>query len=214
MFGSSICNALSGKCICKVNVEGARCDKCKDGFFGISGSDLAGCSHCDCSVKGTVAGNNVCDKTTGQCLCKEGFTGRQCSTCKEGYFGYPPSAPTECKECDCYPSGSTNMTCDQSGQCFCRKRYFDRGCSSIQIGYFSASVWQLWFSSISATVLSPVSFFLKHTVIVKLYYIISWRVVVVCFFKLIICCWAFKREEINMAKQGKNIHIDQFINIP
>ena len=142
-------------------MEGDRCNVCKDGYYGLSGSVLSGCNSCQCSATGTIAGNNVCDKTSGQCLCKEGFTERQCTTCKEGYFGYPPSAPTECKECDCNPSGSLNMTCGQSGQCFCRDKYFNRECSSIQIGHFSANVWQLWFSSISADVFSPVSFLSK-----------------------------------------------------
>ena len=158
-FGSEICDRFSGKCICKVNVEGEQCNVCKDEYYGLSGADLSGCKPCECSLVATIARNNVCDKTSGQCLCKEGFTGRKCSTCMEGFYGYPPSAPTECKECNCNPSGSLNMNCDQSGQCFCRDRYYNRGCSSIQIGYFSASVWQLWFSSVSAVVSSSVSLY-------------------------------------------------------
>ncbi|XP_066933957.1 laminin subunit gamma-1-like [Clytia hemisphaerica] len=158
LFGSHICDPLSGKCICKIFVEGDRCDTCKDGFFGLSGELIQGCDVCDCSTSGTVAGQQVCNKTSGQCLCKEGFTDRRCSTCKPGYYGFPVSAPSQCVECNCNPSGSVNMTCDQSGQCFCRDFYFDRTCSSIRIGYFSANVWQLWFGSISAVVSSPVAY--------------------------------------------------------
>ena len=157
MFNSHICDPLSGKCICKIFVEGDRCDTCKDGFFGLSGALEQGCDVCDCSTSGTVAAQQICDKSSGQCLCKEGFTDRRCSTCKSGYYGFPVSAPSQCVECNCNPSGSVNMTCDQSGQCFCRDFYFDRTCSSIRIGYFSANVWQLWFGSISAVVSSPVS---------------------------------------------------------
>lgn len=31
---SGICNNLGGQCICKTNVDGRRCDRCKLGFFG------------------------------------------------------------------------------------------------------------------------------------------------------------------------------------
>jgi len=158
-FSSSICDPLTGKCICKNFVQGSRCEQCKDGFYGLVGDLINGCNPCDCSPAGTLAGQEICNKKDGQCLCKDGFTDRRCSTCKPGYYGYPVSAPSECKECECNPAGSLNMTCDLSGQCFCRRNYFNRQCSSLTIGYFSASVWQLWFSSLSAVVSSPVSSF-------------------------------------------------------
>ena len=34
----------AGKCRCKENVEGPRCDQCKAGFFGLSESNPKGCT--------------------------------------------------------------------------------------------------------------------------------------------------------------------------
>ncbi|ODN05050.1 Basement membrane-specific heparan sulfate proteoglycan core protein [Orchesella cincta] len=37
------------QCICKVNVQGARCDQCKRGYFGLSSTRPEGCLACFCS---------------------------------------------------------------------------------------------------------------------------------------------------------------------
>lgn len=50
---------------------------------------------------------------TGQCVCKEGFTGRQCDTCAFGYRGFP-----ECVRCECNSAGSTNS--DPCAPCTCK----------------------------------------------------------------------------------------------
>lgn len=34
---------VSGQCRCKEHVVGSRCQQCRDGFFGLSASDPAGC---------------------------------------------------------------------------------------------------------------------------------------------------------------------------
>lgn len=158
LFGSTICDAFTGKCLCKSNVIGTRCDTCDDGYYGLSGSIMNGCKTCACSVFGTAGGSRICDKTTGQCPCKNGFYGRTCTTCKVGYYGYPVGGPSECRECNCNPSGSFNLTCEVSGQCFCRSFYYGRQCEQIRIGYYSPGLNQLQFSSRLATVSSPVSF--------------------------------------------------------
>lgn len=40
---SSECDVLSGQCVCKENVEGRRCDRCKPGFFNMRREDPDGC---------------------------------------------------------------------------------------------------------------------------------------------------------------------------
>lgn len=36
---------VAGQCRCKANVDGARCDRCKAGFFGLSADDPQGCQR-------------------------------------------------------------------------------------------------------------------------------------------------------------------------
>uniref|UniRef100_W5M522 Laminin, alpha 1 n=1 Tax=Lepisosteus oculatus TaxID=7918 RepID=W5M522_LEPOC len=42
------CEEDLGNCVCKDNVGGAGCDECKQGTFGLSADDPAGCSPCFC----------------------------------------------------------------------------------------------------------------------------------------------------------------------
>ncbi|XP_069463573.1 laminin subunit alpha-2 isoform X3 [Ambystoma mexicanum] len=42
------CTDETGQCTCKVNVEGAHCDRCKPGTFGLSAGDPVGCGSCYC----------------------------------------------------------------------------------------------------------------------------------------------------------------------
>ncbi|XP_057289958.1 laminin subunit gamma-1-like [Hydractinia symbiolongicarpus] len=157
LFGSSVCNAVTGVCFCKSNVQGATCNVCKDGYFGLSPTILNGCSACACYAFGTVGGTVVCNKTSGLCPCKAGFTGRTCSNCKTGYYGFPVSNPTECRQCGCSPSGSLDGNCDTSGQCNCAARYYGRQCEQVVTGWFSASVNQMIYSASMAVITSPVS---------------------------------------------------------
>ena len=63
-------------------------------------------SACDCDAKGTI--EEVCDKSNGQCLCKEGFGGPRCDRCEPGWFDYPTCTP-----CECADVGSGSAICDQ-----------------------------------------------------------------------------------------------------
>ena len=37
------------QCVCRDNVEGPNCDRCKAGFFGLSSNNEQGCQPCWCS---------------------------------------------------------------------------------------------------------------------------------------------------------------------
>ena len=68
-FGSESCDKETGKCMCKPNVIGDRCDQCAPDTWGfLSGY---GCSHCNCSI---ASNSSQCDIITGTllfylCLC-------------------------------------------------------------------------------------------------------------------------------------------------
>ena len=99
------CNATTGQCTCKENVEGVKCTSCKTSFFNLQLSNPTGCEGvyvwnesylgifwvykscsnlvaCNCSSNGSTAlSKGACD-ATGQCVCKEGVTGVKCSVCE------------------------------------------------------------------------------------------------------------------------------------
>lgn len=60
------CNE-KGECSCKRNVIGAKCKKCRTGYFGLESSNPHGCRQCFC-----YGHTNVCDKA-------EGYAGRNIS---------------------------------------------------------------------------------------------------------------------------------------
>lgn len=77
------------------------------------GSPVCGPCHCDES-KGY---NPACNKTTGDCYCKENH--------------YQPPGEMECTPCNCYATGSFGPRCDtETGQCRCRTGVIGRSCTA------------------------------------------------------------------------------------
>lgn len=71
------CDPLSGECItCEGNTEGWRCERCKLGYWG---NPIEGCIECECYDEGSI--DNVCDFNTGQCKCRERYSGALCQEC-------------------------------------------------------------------------------------------------------------------------------------
>uniref|UniRef100_A0A672F831 Laminin, beta 3 n=1 Tax=Salarias fasciatus TaxID=181472 RepID=A0A672F831_SALFA len=120
------CDDVTGSCTCKAKVEGPRCDRCKRGHYGLSTSNLLGCSKCSCSLSGSLT--DACDPLTGQCLCRPHFLGRTCDQCSKGYW--KPSQSDRCEPCSCDPTRSRSDICDQlTGQCLCRPGFAGRTCN-------------------------------------------------------------------------------------
>uniref|UniRef100_A0A452UBJ4 Cadherin EGF LAG seven-pass G-type receptor 2 n=1 Tax=Ursus maritimus TaxID=29073 RepID=A0A452UBJ4_URSMA len=100
-------------CECPQNYLGPYCETridqpCPRGWWG-----HPTCGPCNCDVgKGF---DPDCNKTSGECHCKENHY-------------RPPGSPT-CLLCDCYPTGSLSRVCDpEDGQCPCKPGVIGRQC--------------------------------------------------------------------------------------
>ncbi|XP_033222286.1 protocadherin-like wing polarity protein stan isoform X3 [Belonocnema kinseyi] len=120
--------SISGNCVEDLNMKrGYKCDcdspeysgeycevkaeqPCPSNWWG---SPVCGPCHCDESRGYDPA----CNKTTGEC------------TCKENHYQLP--GLQECIPCDCYPTGSFGPRCDpETGQCPCRPGVSGRSCTA------------------------------------------------------------------------------------
>ncbi|XP_050736724.1 laminin subunit beta-1-like isoform X4 [Eriocheir sinensis] len=147
---------LAGRCHCKSNVDGLKCDRCKAGFWNFSSENPEGCQEmtedylsqprsewprkqCTCNLLGTV--NNLgCNVLTGECSCKRFVTGRDCNQCLPQHYGLSEH-PDGCQPCDCDPGGSLDNNCDVlTGKCKCRPHVSGRRCDSPEEGYYVATL--------------------------------------------------------------------------
>uniref|UniRef100_A0A182W9X8 Uncharacterized protein n=1 Tax=Anopheles minimus TaxID=112268 RepID=A0A182W9X8_9DIPT len=113
------------------NTEGWRCERCKTGYWGIPDD---GCEPCSCAELGAL--ENVCDVTTGQCICKPRYGGRRCDECDVGYG----NLDLDCPACACNVNGSESLTCNVvSGQCECNNGTEGIHCDQCQEGFFGLS---------------------------------------------------------------------------
>uniref|UniRef100_A0A671THK9 Cadherin, EGF LAG seven-pass G-type receptor 2 n=1 Tax=Sparus aurata TaxID=8175 RepID=A0A671THK9_SPAAU len=100
-------------CDCPNNYFGYYCEKktdlpCPRGWWGHKT-----CGPCNCQTdKGF---DSDCNKTSGECRCKDNH--------------YRPEGSDTCLLCDCYPVGSFSRACDrESGQCQCKPGVIGRQC--------------------------------------------------------------------------------------
>ncbi|XP_041851951.1 laminin subunit beta-4 isoform X2 [Melanotaenia boesemani] len=149
--GGGLCDALSGQCLCKDNVEGQRCDRCKHGFFRLRQDNPAGCQECQCHGLGSVGS---CDQQTGSCECRPFAMGPLCDQCVAGFWGLGRSM-MGCSPCDCDIGGAHSNTCSpEDGQCHCLPNMIGRRCSEPVPGYFLPSLNYFLYEAERATPLS------------------------------------------------------------
>uniref|UniRef100_A0A8D0H436 Cadherin EGF LAG seven-pass G-type receptor 2 n=1 Tax=Sphenodon punctatus TaxID=8508 RepID=A0A8D0H436_SPHPU len=100
-------------CECPHNYFGSYCENkidqpCPRGWWG---HPICGPCNCDIS-KGF---DSDCNKTSGECRCKENH--------------YRPVSSAMCLLCDCYPTGSLSRACEpETGQCLCKPGVIGRRC--------------------------------------------------------------------------------------
>ncbi|XP_068125858.1 laminin subunit beta-3 [Hyperolius riggenbachi] len=121
------CDQRNGRCICKDNVGGERCDQCKPGYYFLSASNPQGCTKCDCDPQGTER-DQLCDSETGQCLCLPNVTGRRCDQCSSYHWNL--ISGRGCQMCGCHPRNSYSLQCNQvTGQCLCKEGFGGKLCT-------------------------------------------------------------------------------------
>uniref|UniRef100_A0A8C4VA39 Laminin EGF-like domain-containing protein n=1 Tax=Falco tinnunculus TaxID=100819 RepID=A0A8C4VA39_FALTI len=91
------CNGMSRQCVfdwhllretgdgyrclgCQGNTEGARCERCKEGFF--RQRERGCCLPCRCHPQGALSPQCSSD---GRCSCKPGVMGKKCDQCQPGF---------------------------------------------------------------------------------------------------------------------------------
>ncbi|KAG8127910.1 hypothetical protein E2320_014811 [Naja naja] len=127
---------IAGQCRCKEHVEGARCDKCKSGFSGLSAENPQGCQRCQCDPRGTVQKGPQCDAITGDCFCKRLVSGRSCNQCLPEHWALSLDL-YGCRPCDCDVGGAYDNQCaTETGQCRCHSHMVGRQCNQVQTGYY------------------------------------------------------------------------------
>ncbi|XP_063783179.1 cadherin EGF LAG seven-pass G-type receptor 1 isoform X1 [Pseudophryne corroboree] len=101
-------------CECGASYSGQYCENkinlpCPRGWWG-----NPNCGPCNCEVdKGF---DPDCNKTNGECRCKDNY--------------YRPQASDTCYPCDCFPSGAYERSCDmETGQCPCKPGVIGRQCN-------------------------------------------------------------------------------------
>ncbi|KAM9216772.1 LOW QUALITY PROTEIN: laminin subunit beta-4 [Dugong dugon] len=127
--------SVAGQRLCKKNVEGAKCNRCKPNHCGLSANDPLGCQPCNCNPLGSLP-FSTCDVDTGQCLCQSFATGPRCEECTVGYWGLGNHLHG-CSPCDCDIGGAySNMCSPRDGQRECRPHITGRSCTEPTPSYF------------------------------------------------------------------------------
>ena len=99
----SICDPTTKQCDCNCAIEGTNCDTCTDMHYNFpecetNRKDMSNIkvsienniyynAACNCDPKGSTS--LICEKSDGQCPCKDNVGGRQCNACDDGFKDHP-----------------------------------------------------------------------------------------------------------------------------
>lgn len=133
---SRICDRETGECInCEAFTTGPNCNLCLRGYYGDPTRAIP-CRKCACPLL-TNSFSDTCELLPGSqseyvCTnCQEGYAGRHCEHCADGYWGNPMAPNGRCIPCTCSPVGSLSNICDKrTGQCPCKEGITGHDCSN------------------------------------------------------------------------------------
>ncbi|XP_069489379.1 laminin subunit beta-3 [Ambystoma mexicanum] len=125
--GGGDCEPPNGRCICKENTEGERCDRCKVGFYQISASNPQGCTRCPCDTRGARP-DIPCHPEAGRCTCLPNVIGQRCDQCATNHWNL--ASGLGCQKCNCDPQNSYSAQCNQvTGHCLCKEGFGGTSCT-------------------------------------------------------------------------------------
>lgn len=133
---SRICDKETGECInCEGFTTGPHCNLCLRGYYGDPTRGIP-CRKCACPLL-TNSFSETCELVAGSnseyvcTACQEGYTGRHCEQCADGFWGNPLAPNGKCIPCTCSPVGSLSNVCDKlTGQCPCKEGITGHDCSN------------------------------------------------------------------------------------
>ncbi|XP_046413773.1 laminin subunit alpha-1-like [Neodiprion fabricii] len=83
-------------CHCKPGYTGSKCERCSYGYFGAPTTPGGSCVPCNCNPAGSLS--DSCLAETGQCNCRPGSTGRDCSQCTKPRHVFIEDICTSCND--------------------------------------------------------------------------------------------------------------------
>uniref|UniRef100_A0A8B9QEZ6 Laminin subunit gamma 2 n=1 Tax=Apteryx owenii TaxID=8824 RepID=A0A8B9QEZ6_APTOW len=144
------CNGMSRQCVfdwhllretgngyrclnCLGHTEGARCERCKEGYFRQRQEDC--CLPCHCHPQGALSPR--CD-SDGRCSCKPGVMGKKCDQCQPGFHSLSEAGCRrngQSLQCECDPAGSTGDCI--SGRCVCKANVTGERCDRCKQNFYN-----------------------------------------------------------------------------
>ncbi|KAM6985681.1 netrin-4 [Aplochiton taeniatus] len=152
-------HVVHGKCVCRHNTAGAHCETCAPLYNdrpwqpadGLTGAPHE-CQKCKCNGHAESchfdwsAWRESGQRSGGVCNCLHNTKGRQCQSCRSGFYRDPHRphiAPDSCKPCGCHPQGSIpfhpvdGLLCDPTnGNCICKPGVGGVHCDRCMVGYW------------------------------------------------------------------------------
>ncbi|KER20855.1 hypothetical protein T265_10681 [Opisthorchis viverrini] len=136
-----------GVCVdCREDTTGINCESCKPGYYRplhVRPDSPHPCVKCECDTAGSTGvcvsnEREIPNRYPGDCICKEGFAGKRCDQCAEGYRRSDMD-PSKCVPCTCDVRGSSrggSYRCEPP--CNCKVNVNpDSYCRECQPGYFN-----------------------------------------------------------------------------